>query len=90
LDNLGTIGLSFTYLDYGDMEVTTLREPDGTGEIFSPKDMAIGLTYSYNLTDRFSLGGTAKYVHQNIWNTNASAFAADLGILSILIFMDSG
>jgi hypothetical protein len=81
MDNLGTIGLSFTYLDYGNMEVTTLREPDGTGEIFSPKDMAIGLTYSYNLTDRFSLGGTAKYVHQNIWNTNGSAFAADLGIL---------
>jgi hypothetical protein len=81
LENMGTIGLSFTYLDYGDMEVTTLREPDGTGEIFNPKDIAVGLSYSYNLTDRFSIGGTAKYVNQNIWNTNASAFAVDFGVL---------
>jgi predicted porin len=81
MGGMGTIGLSFTYLDYGDMEVTTLREPDGTGEIFNPKDMAIGLTYAYNLTDRFSVGATMKYVHQNIWHTNADAFAADLGVL---------
>jgi hypothetical protein len=81
LGGAGTLGLSFTYLDYGDMEITTLREPDGTGEIFNPKDLAVGLTYGYNLTDRFSIGGTVKYINQNIWNSNASAVAVDLGVL---------
>ena len=81
LGDAGTIGLSITYLDYGDIEITTLAEQDGTGQYFSAYDMTMGLTYAYNLTDRFSLGGTVKYVQQTIWNTSASAFAMDLGVL---------
>ncbi len=81
LGDAGTVGLSVTYLDYGSLEVTTLREPDGTGETFNPKDMAIALTYAYNLTEQFSIGGNVKYVNQKIWNSSASAVAADLGVL---------
>lgn len=81
LEDWGTIGLSMNYLDYGDIEVTTLREPEGTGEIFNPTDLVMGLTYAYNLTDRFSIGGTVKYVTQKIWNSSASTVAFDLGAL---------
>jgi long-subunit fatty acid transport protein len=81
LGGAGTLGISLTYLDYGDIEVTTLAEQDGTGEFFSASDMSLGLTYAYNLTDRFSLGGTVKYIQQKIWNSSASAFAMDLGVL---------
>ena len=79
----GSTGLSITYLNYGEMEVTTLREQDGTGEFFSAKDIAISITYSYNLSDRFSLGLSGKYVNQRIWNSSADAFALDLGTLFI-------
>ncbi|MFN2126758.1 MAG: PorV/PorQ family protein, partial [Anaerolineales bacterium] len=71
LGGAGTLGLSLTYLDYGDIEVTTLAEQDGTGEFFSASDMSLGLTYSYNLTDRFYLGGTVKYIQQKIWKYSA-------------------
>jgi len=81
LGDAGTIGLSLTYLDYGDIEITTLAEQDGTGQFFSASDLTMGLTYAYNLTDRFSLGGTVKYIQQSIWSASASAFALDLGIL---------
>ncbi len=81
LEGMGSIGLSLTYLNYGDMEVTTLREPDGTGEMFSAKDIALALTYAYNLTDRFSIGANVKYVNQKIWNSSASAIAFDIGTL---------
>jgi long-subunit fatty acid transport protein len=81
LGDAGTVGLNLTYLDYGDMEITTLAEQDGTGQLFTAHDMSMGLTYAYNLTDRFSLGGTVKYIQQKIWNTSASAFAMDLGVL---------
>ena len=81
LGGAGTLGLSLTYLDYGDIEVTTLAEQDGTGEFFSASDMSLGLTYAYNLTDRFSLGGTVKYIQQKIWNSSATAIAMDLGVL---------
>jgi len=83
LGNMGTVGLSMTYLNYGDMEVTTLKEPDGTGEMFSAKDLSLGLAYAFNLTDRFSIGANFKYVSQSIWNSSASAVAVDLGVLFI-------
>ena len=81
LGDAGTVGLNLTYLNYGEMEITTLAEQDGTGQMFSANDLSLGLTYAYNLTDRFSLGGTVKYIQQKIWNSSASAFAVDLGVL---------
>ncbi len=81
LGGVGTIGMSVTYLDYGDIEVTTLAEQDGTGQFFTASDMSLGLTYAYNLTDRFSIGGNVKYIQQKIWNSSASSVAIDLGVL---------
>lgn len=81
MGGMGTVGAFVTYLDYGETEVTTLREPDGTGEKYGAKDMVLGLSYAMNLTDRFSIGGNVKYINQSIWNSSASAFAIDLGVL---------
>lgn len=81
LGSWGTVGLSVHQLDYGDIEVTTLAEQDGTGEYYSAHDLSIGLTYGYNLTDRFSIGATAKFVQQKIWNSSASTVAFDVGVL---------
>ena len=78
---MGTIGLNIGYLDYGALEVTTLREPEGTGEKFTPHDLFLALTYAYNLTDRFSIGANVKYVSQKIWNSTANGLAFDLGVL---------
>jgi opacity protein-like surface antigen len=86
IGSYGAIGLSLTYLDYGKMEVTTLAEQEGTGEFYSAQDIALSITYSYNLTDRFSLGMNVKYINQKIWNSSADAFAIDLGTLFISDF----
>jgi hypothetical protein len=61
------------------MEITTELEPNGTGRFFDAGDMAIGVSYARYLTDRFSVGLTAKYVYQQIWNETASGFAFDIG-----------
>jgi hypothetical protein len=87
--NLGgsnAIGVSVTHLDYGDEEVTTVQNPDGTGEYWSAQDIAIAVSYSRRLTDRFSLGGSVKYIGQSVWNENASTFALDLGLLYVTGF----
>lgn len=81
LGDMGTFGFSVTYLDYGEMEVTTLAEQEGTGQMFKAKDLAMALSYAFNLTDRFSIGGSAKYIRQEIWNSSASSLAFDLGVL---------
>jgi hypothetical protein len=87
--NLGeenALGLSLTQLDYGEDDVTTVTQPTGTGERWSAQDIAIGVSYCRKLTDRFSMGGTIKYVEQRIWNESANAFGFDLGLLFITGF----
>ncbi len=79
--NLGHFGLQVIALDYGDELVTTIENPDGTGELWDALDLAVGVTYARALTDRFSVGGTAKFVRQQIWNESANGLALDLGVL---------
>jgi hypothetical protein len=81
LGDLGTAGLSTTILHTDDMEVTTPAQPMGTGEMFNASSFAVGLTYSRELTDRFSIGGTFKYVRETIYNSYADAFAFDVGTI---------
>ena len=81
LGSAGTLGLSIISVTMDEMEVRTEIEPEGTGEFFSANDMAIGATYAKNLTDRFSIGITGKYIFQKIWHSQASGFALDFGTL---------
>jgi opacity protein-like surface antigen len=86
LDDENTFGLSATQLDYGEEEVTSVTSPEGTGERWSAKDLAVALTYCRRLTDRFSIGGTGKYVNQSVWNESASGITFDVGLLFITDF----
>jgi hypothetical protein len=75
----GAWAASLTYLTTGDMEETTPLQPDGTGRTFSAGDVAVGLTYSQKLTNKFSAGGTIKYVNETLADKSANGWAADLG-----------
>jgi len=81
LGSFGTLGVSYTQLSMDDMKVRTVQQPEGTGEYFSAGDMAIGLTYARQLSDRFSIGITAKYIQQTIWHESANAMAVDVGTI---------
>lgn len=81
LGSFGTIGVSFITSDYGEMKVTTIEEPNGTGETFSVNDIAFSVAWAINLTDNFSIGFNPKVVYQSIWNMNDFAFAIDMGVL---------
>lgn len=60
--SFGTVGIMAHSMMYGDFEETTIEEPDGTGETFSANDMVVGAAIGRRLTDRFSVGGTAKFI----------------------------
>lgn len=81
LGDFGTMGFSFTALSMDDMIVRTVEKPEGTGEFFSAGDISFGLSYARNLTDRFSLGFTVKYIQETIWHMTAQGFAIDAGTL---------
>ncbi len=75
------VAVSVINMNYGAEPITTVDYPEGTGETWDAADLAIYLSYSHNLTDRFSVGGSVKYIHQRIWNESASTFAFDVGLL---------
>jgi len=77
LGSVGNLGLSFTSLNMPDMKVRTVEMPEGTGEYFTAADIAVGLSFSKAITDRFSIGFTAKYIQQKIWHESATGFAID-------------
>jgi hypothetical protein len=81
LGNLGNIGLSGQFETMDEMERTTILQPDGTGEMFDAGSYAFGLSYARNLTDRFSIGMTAKFIQERIYHSTANGAALDIGVL---------
>ena len=77
----GTVGASIISLSMDDMLVRTETEPLGTGEYFQSGDLSLALSYAVNLTDRFSIGFTGKYIRQQIWKETAQGVALDIGTL---------
>lgn len=73
------IGAQFGYLTVGDMDETTIQHPTGTGRTFTADDMFFGITYAQMLTPKFYVGGTAKFIHENLADESASTFAVDMG-----------
>jgi len=80
----GTIGLSLVSVDYGDIMKSGWA---GTTEfVFEPNqgsftatDMSLQASYGKSLSDKFSLGATAKMISQNIDNVSISGLAFDIG-----------
>jgi len=81
IQGFGSLGFSVTALTMGDMMVRTVEMPEGTGEYFSAGDLSAGLTYARQLSERFSIGLSAKYIQETIWHESASAFAVDIGTI---------
>jgi hypothetical protein len=79
ISGLGAIGLSLEYFDSGEMEETTLTFPEGTGRTFNAYDMAMGLTFSREIIERFSAGITVKYIQEGLDLEKASTIAIDIG-----------
>lgn len=65
----GTFALTAVSVDYGEIEGTIRSSTDlGYERIgtFSPTALALGLGYARSLSDRFSVGGGVRYVHQDL------------------------
>ena len=75
----GHFGFSINYLDMGEMERTTEFQPEGDGTSFSASDMAIGIAYAKNMSDRFNIGLQLKMVQESISFSSATALAVDAG-----------
>ena len=80
LGDIGSIAFDLKSFDFGDIPITTVQFPDGTGQTYSPTYLTLGFTYSKVLTDRISIGTNFKFITESIQNTSASGFAVDAGV----------
>ncbi|MBU1098470.1 MAG: PorV/PorQ family protein [Bacteroidetes bacterium] len=78
--DFGSLGFAIRTLDFGDIPVTTVDNPEGTGATFSPTYVVIGATYSNSLTDRIRVGFTANVVSEKILRSSATGVSFDAGI----------
>ena len=88
-ENIGSIGLSLTSFASGDMEETTIWEPEGTGRLFNTNDFAAGLTFARQITERFSAGITVKYISERLDRVDASTIAIDIGSVFVTNFLNN-
>ncbi|MBN2012679.1 PorV/PorQ family protein [candidate division KSB1 bacterium] len=77
----GLVGVSFAYLTSGEIEETTVEQQEGTGRMFDTGDLVVGLSYAKQLSDKFSIGGNAKYIEERLDTEKAWAWAIDIGSL---------
>jgi hypothetical protein len=74
-------GMSAGMLRSGDIPRTTEEYAEGTGTTFRADQYFLGLTLARAMTDRFSIGGTAKFYQENLDEFVIRSIMADLGIL---------
>ncbi|MBU2447157.1 MAG: PorV/PorQ family protein [Bacteroidetes bacterium] len=78
--SFGSLAFSIKSVDFGDIPVTTVEAPEGTGSHFSPTFVTLGVTYSNALTDRIRVGVNVKLISEKIIRTSSTGVAFDAGV----------
>lgn len=68
----------------GDILRTNENHMGGTGQYFDANQYTLGLSIARAMTDRFSIGGTAKYFQENLDEWEIRSVLFDLGILYLV------
>ena len=74
----GTFGVSFVHFGIKEFEETLPLQPEGTGRMVSDGDLALGIAYAREITDRLSIGGHARYIQENLDLDTRRTVAFDL------------
>jgi hypothetical protein len=88
LGDFGVVGVSLAMLDYGDIPETinSATAAGGTaavvtGNTFGANDIAAGVSYARQITDKLSVGGNVRYMRQTIAELSMSNWSVDFGTL---------
>lgn len=84
----GVAGIHVLAMNYGDFEETTEQAQGKTGRTFGAYSVTVGGSYSQYLTENLTVGGTLKFVHEQIEDASASGIAFDIGTMFVTPFDD--
>ncbi|MBC8402259.1 MAG: PorV/PorQ family protein [Candidatus Marinimicrobia bacterium] len=87
------ISFGLSTLDYGDIDEALIPVTGGTsdtrtGETFSGSDNIISLTYAREYTDRLTIGISAKYMSEQLFDYTVDLWAFDVGTFYKIGFKD--
>jgi hypothetical protein len=81
LGDFGNVYAGVTSLNSGEIDVRTVEQEHGTGERYTVSDIAIGIGYGKQISDRFSVGLQAIYLQETIWHSSLNALALSVGTI---------
>jgi len=80
-------GISLMSVNVGEIDLTTVTSPEGTGATFSPTLFNLGLSYAYEFKDaqnpeagRIRVGGLLRIIYEGITDAVASGVGLDAGV----------
>jgi hypothetical protein len=76
----GAFGVSIMAVNFGDIQETTVDQPEGTGGTFTPSWFNIGLSYAHMFENKVSVGLTFRAVSESTSEVSAFGFAIDAGV----------
>ncbi len=76
----GAFGLSLTSLDFGDIPITTVEQPEGIGGNINPSFIHIGAGYSYTYKNKISVGALVRVISETLTDVSAFGAALDAGV----------
>lgn len=76
----GVLALQLTAFDYGEWEITTEDQPEGTSGTVSPSSFVIGLAYAQKFTESIKGGVNIKVYNQSISNLSVTGVCFDAGV----------
>ena len=77
----GVLGVSFVSFSLPDMIETTTQQPDGTGNMVDSGDLAVGVVYAYQLTDKLSAAASLRFVQSVLGPETLSAISVNVSSL---------
>jgi len=81
VEGVGMFALSIKSLSIGDIDVTTVQHPDGTGQKYTPQMLTAGLSFARNLSDRISVGLTANLINETLSLVSTTGMAFNIGVM---------
>lgn len=76
----GAMGFTVTSLDFGDIPITTVDQPEGIGGNINPSFIHIGAGYSYTYANKISVGVLMRVVSESLTDVSAFGAALDAGV----------
>ncbi|MDL2311687.1 PorV/PorQ family protein [Bacteroidales bacterium OttesenSCG-928-B11] len=77
---LGYIGISLFTMNFGEIDRTTVEQPEGNMGTFSPTLSYVGIHYAYKFNNYIYGGASVKIVSESISDLKAQGVAIDAGV----------